>query len=236
MEQIHIEINNRLYSFYRSVYLPVESNMYVFVENDECIIIDTNISNEVLQVLDERGVRKVHLLLTHEHYDHSHGISWLKEHFDVTLYCHTKCSEGLSTKKRSTPRLVALVIAAKDKESGEDNYAKFKDEYTDYCHQADVAFDDEMTASIGNHTIHCIHAPGHSPGSAIYVMDENLVFTGDSMIQSNKVITSFRGGSKDEFFEVTLPLLQSFNDDMIIMPGHGKWFKKKQFNFNIYNV
>ena len=67
-------------------------------------------------------------------------------------------------------------------------------------------------------------------------MDENLVFTGDSMIQSNKVITSFRGGSKDEFFEVTLPLLQSFNDDMIIMPGHGKWFKKKQFNFNIYNV
>ena len=86
MEQIHIETNNRLYSFYRSVYPPVESNMYVFVENDECIIIDTNISNEVLQVLDERGVRKVHLLLTHEHYDHSHGISWLKEHFDVTLY------------------------------------------------------------------------------------------------------------------------------------------------------
>ena len=236
MEQIHIETNNRLYSFYRSVYPPVESNMYVFVENDECIIIDTNISNEILQVLDERGVRKVHLLLTHEHYDHSHGISWLKEHFDVTLYCRTKCSEGLSTKKRSTPRLVALVITAKDKGSGEDNYAKFKNEYTDYCHQADVAFDDEMTTSIGNHTIHCLHAPGHSPGSAIYVMDENLVFTGDSMIQSNKVITSFRGGSKDEFFEVTLPLLQSFNDDMIIMPGHGKWFKKKQFNFNIYNV
>ena len=236
MEQIHIETNNRLYSFYRSVYPPVESNMYVFVENDECIIIDTNISNEVLQVLDERGVRKVHLLLTHEHYDHSHGISWLKEHFDVTLYCQTKCSEGLSTKKRSTPRLVALVIAAKGKDSGEDNYTKFKEEYTDYCHQADIAFADEMTASIGNHTIRCIHAPGHSPGSAIYVMDENLVFTGDSMIQSNKVITSFRGGSKDEFFEVTLPLLKSFHDDMIIMPGHGEWFKKKQFNFNIYNV
>lgn len=236
MEQIQIESSNSTYSFYRSVYPPVESNMYVLVENDECIIIDTNISDEVLNALNEKGVRKVHLFLTHEHYDHSHGISWLKEHFDVTLYCHAKCSEGLSTKKRSTPRLVALVIAAKDKESGEDNYTKFKEGYTDYCHQADVAFDDEIIVSIANHTIHCIHTPGHSPGSAIYVMDENLVFTGDSMIQSNKVITSFRGGSKDEFYEVTLPLLQSLPDHMIIMPGHGDPFKKKQFNFNIYNV
>lgn len=236
MEQIKIETNSRTYSFYRSVYPPVESNMYVLVENDECIIIDTNISDEALNALNESGVRKVHLLLTHEHYDHSHGISWLKEHFDVILYCHTKCSEGLSTKKRSTPRLVAMVIAAKDKESGEDNYTKFKEEYIDYCHQADVAFDDDMLVYIANHTIHCIHTPGHSPGSVVYVLDENLVFTGDSMIQSNKIITSFRGGSKDEFYEVTLPLLQSLPEDMIIMPGHGDPFKKKQFNFNIYNV
>lgn len=236
MEQIQIETNNRMYSFCRSVYPPVESNMYVLLENGECIIIDSNISEEVLKLLDEKGIRKVHLFLTHEHYDHSYGITWLKEHFDVTLYCHAKCSEGLSTKKRSTPRLVALVIAAKDKESGEDNYTKFNEEYTDYCHHADVSFEDEMIVSIATHTIRCIHAPGHSPGSAIYVMDENLMFTGDSMIQSNKVITSFRGGSKDEFYEITLPLLQRFPNDMTIMPGHGKPFKKKQFNFNIYNV
>lgn len=224
------------FSFYRSVYFPVESNMYILTEGNEAIAVDTNICPELFILFKENNIKKVHLLLTHEHYDHSLGISWLKEHFDVTLYCHILCSEGLSTKKRSIPRLVALVVADKDKRDGTNNLKKFKEDFVEYSHTADYSFDKEEIIKIVGHSILCIHTPGHSPGSSIYVLDEKVAFTGDSLIMSNKVITSFRGGSKDEFYNITLPILKGLLDDMTIMPGHGVSFRKKEFNFNIYNV
>lgn len=224
------------YSFYRSTYPPVKSNMYILIEGNEAIVVDTNICAELLTLLKERYVEKVHLLLTHEHYDHSHGIAWLKEHFDTTLYCHRFCSEGLSTKKRGTPRIVALVVAMKDEETGENNLKKFKEDFVEYSHMADYSFDEEETLNIASHTICCIHTPGHSSGSCIYVLDGKILFSGDSLILGNKVITSFRGGNKDEFSQITLPILKSISDDIIIMPGHGDPFKRKGFNFNIYNV
>ncbi len=141
----------------------------------------------------------------------------------------------VNQEKNYPPRLLAFVIAVKDKERGQNNYEKFKRNYTDYIHKADVAFENEDSFAIAGHDIHCIYTPGHSLGNSIYVLDENFVFTGDSLILSNKVITRFKDGDADEFRNNTLPILQSFPSDITIMPGHGEPFKKKDFKFNIYN-
>ncbi len=93
-----LQIEDKAYLIYRCVYPPVKSNMYTLIDGKDSIIIDTDISEELAALLKEKGVERVHLFLTHEHYDHSHGVTWLKENFDVTLYCHELCSEGLSTK------------------------------------------------------------------------------------------------------------------------------------------
>ena len=224
------------YLFYRSIYAPVESNMYVLLDAQEAIIIDSNISPKLLTLFAEKEVHKVHLFLTHEHYDHTVGISWLKENFNVTLYCHQSCSDGLSTKKRSSPRLVALVIADKDKKYGSNDLMDFKKNFVDFSHSAEVSFNEKLTIRIAAHTIQCIHTPGHSPGSGIYILDNRFVFSGDSLLQGNKVITSFRGGCKEDFYQKSLPILQNLPDDIVIMPGHGEPFRKKEFDFTQYNV
>ena len=223
-------------NIYRFIYPPVESNMYAIIDGSNCFIIDSNISDEFISILNNNGIKSAYLFLTHEHYDHSHGISWLKDNFDVTLYCNTLCSEGLSTKVRSIPRLVALVIADKDKKNGTNELKKFKDAYVDYEHKADVPFNDYKECTIGSHNIKCVHTPGHSPGSSIFILDDKFAFTGDSLIQDKKVITSFRGGDAKAFKKITLPILKNLPDDMVIMPGHGEPFLKKEFNFDIYNV
>lgn len=235
LEPLQIEGVQHTYSFHRSVFAPVESNMYVLVEGTEAIVVDSNINEEAIQMLKDKGVRKVHLFLTHEHYDHSHGVVCMKEHFDVTLYCHQNSEGKLNTKKNCSPKLVAFVCSVKDENDGGHRYEDFKKNFIEYELHPDVCFEDGSNFEIAGHSIRIIHTPGHTPGSSFIVMDEELAFTGDTMIEGNKIITTFRGGNKDEL-KNTLPILKALPDDLWIMPGHGDPFKKKQFNFDIYNV
>ena len=235
MVTLHIEGKHHTYSFHRSVFAPVESNMYILFEGEEAIVFDTNISDDVLALLNANNVQKVHVFLTHEHYDHAHGVWWLREHFDTILYCHLECKGNISTKKRSSPRLVAFVISVKDMNDGGNRYDAFKESIVDYAIEADEYFEDGHIFSIGTHTIRCVHTPGHTPGSCLFIMDEELVFSGDSMIEGNKIITGFRGGDKERMINEALPKLKALPDDLWVMPGHGEPFKKKDFNFNIYD-
>ena len=236
MDVLKIDTDNSSYRFYRSVYSPVESNMYVVIEGKEAIVIDSNISEDVLDVIREQGVETVHFLLTHEHYDHSHGVWWWQEKIKTKLYCHKDSRGQLSTRKKSSPRLVAFVLAEKDKNFGTNQYEEFKKNIREYSLEPDVLLEDSQTISIAGHQIIVYHTPGHSPGSCIYVVDDAIVFSGDSMIDGRKIITAFKGGSAEEMQFQTLPKLKSLADDLWVLPGHGEPFKKKEFKFDIYNV
>ena len=236
MDILNIETNKHLYRLYRSVYPPIKSNMYVIIEGKEAIVVDSNISEEILNVMRKHNVRKVHLFLTHEHYDHSHGVLWFQDNFDTILYCHKECKNQLSTKKDSSPRLVAFVISVLDMQEGGKQYDNFKNSVKDYTLDPDVLLNDSQIIYIAGHEISVIHVPGHTSGSCLYKMDDDLIFTGDSLIAGNKIITSFRGGNKKDMINITLPRLKALPDELTIMPGHGEPFKKKDFNFDIYNV
>lgn len=232
MRQIEGKLHT--YSFYRSIFAPVESNMYLLLEGDEAIVFDVNVSDDVLALLKENNVHKVHVFLTHEHYDHSHGVCWLKDNFNTVLYCHKECKGNISTKKRSSPRLVAFVTSVLDMKNGGDTYERFKESVVEYDIEADEYLEDNQIVSIGNHKIRCVHTPGHTPGSCVYVFDDELVFSGDSLIEGKKIITGFRGGDKERMMSEALPKLKSLQDNLVVMPGHGEPFKKKDFDFSIY--
>lgn len=236
MDILRIETNKYTYRIYRSVYAPVKSNMYIIIEGKEAIIVDSNFSEEGINLLKKQGVEKVHIFLTHEHYDHSHGVWWLQENFEAKLYCHKNCKDQLSTKKRSSPRLVAFVIAENDKKSGENQYEEFKKCIRDYSLVPNVLFDDSQSIVVAGHHITVHHVPGHSPGSCLYNLDDAILFSGDSLIDGTKIITAFKGGNIEDMRTQTLPKLRSLSDDLWVLPGHGELFKKQDFNFDIYNV
>lgn len=229
-----LDINT--YTFYRSVYSPVESNMYIMIEGNEAIIVDSNISNDVRQLLITNNINKVHLFLTHEHYDHSYGVCWMKGQFDTVLYCHENSKGLLSTKKNCSPRLVAFVLSTKYMNDGDHRVEIFKNKMIDYELEPDIFFSDGRIFEIANHKMRIIHVPGHTPASCLLVIDEKFVFTGDSLIKDNRIISSFRGGNKEDMLHITLPKLQALPDDFVVLPGHGLPFIKKEFDFSIYNV
>lgn len=230
MDLFSFEIADRNIEVYRSVYAPVKSNMFTILTGNEAVVFDPNEDEDLLVLLREKGIEKVHVLLTHGHYDHISGVMWLKEHTDATVYCQERCAERLMNSKRPLARLVALVLADEDRKDGGTRYQDFKNSYKPFTIVADRTFVNSDSLHIGNLDFEVISTPGHSEGSACYSLCGEMVFTGDTLIQKTPVITTFPGGNKVDYENITLPYLKKMKMDTIVMPGHGDPFILKETN------
>lgn len=215
---------------YRSVYAPVKSNMYTILSGHEAVVLDPNVDEEILRLFQEKDISRVHILLTHGHYDHISGVEWLQEHTRAEVYCQAKCAERIAEKRDTAPRLVALVLAEKDREDGGHRYQDFKDSFKPVSIIADKTFGIEEQLQIGEFKFRVVSTPGHSPGSACYKLFETMVFTGDTLLQNEPTITRFPESNKADYETIALPYLQSLSKDTIIMPGHGDPFLLSETN------
>ena len=80
-------------------------------------------------------------------------------------------------------------------------------------------FTDELTLRVGDHTIQCLHIPGHTaPQTAVYLPEEGVVFTGDNVF--HRVKTFIQEADPWEW----LAALQRIGelDAAVIVPGHGE--------------
>lgn len=196
----------------------------------EAVVFDPCEDGALLELLKEKSIKKVHILLTHEHYDHTSGLKWLKDHFDNILYCHQSTADRLATKRGSLPHLVSFVLAQQDKEDGGHRYKDFKKNYQPYSCSADKTFETKDSYTIGELHFEVTSTPGHSLGSACYILNKKIVFTGDTLLQNDAVITRFPESNKKQFIEIALPYLRSLKKTMIVMPGHGDPFVLSETN------
>ena len=228
MDQFSFRIDDKDILVYRSVFAPVNTNMYVLLTGKEAVVFDPNVNDELLVLLKEKGIEKVHILLTHEHYDHTNGVNWLVEHTGADLYCQKDCAEVIKTLKGNNPALVALVWADMDRKDGGCRYKEFKERIEPYTIKVDKTFDKEDTLVIGEFVFQVTSTPGHCPGAACYKLFNKMVFTGDTLLRDNPVILSFRESVKEDYEKIALPYLKSLAKNTIIMPGHGDPFELKE--------
>lgn len=224
MDQFGYRIGNQDILVYRSVFTPVKSNMFVILTGNEAVIFDPNENEELLTLLKENNIQKVHILLTHEHYDHTSGVCWLQEHTGADLYCQSDCAQVIATERGNNPALIAFVLATEDKQDGGHRYRDFKASFKSYTIKADKVFETEDAFTIGGLSFRVTSTPGHSPGSACYIMNDDMVFTGDTLLQNDPVVLRFAESNKDVYMKNALPYLQSLKKTMIVMPGHGDPF------------
>ncbi|MBQ8172186.1 MAG: MBL fold metallo-hydrolase [Oscillospiraceae bacterium] len=198
------------------------SNMYILTENEEALVIDPHVCTDALSQLEKANVKHVTVLLTHEHYDHTSGLTWLCSIFKSTVICHEQTAVSLKNGKNSRP----LVVAASrmNKYSPEELKAVMRTLPQGYRYNADITFSDEYKLVWNGHNIRMISCAGHSKGSCCIELDDDTVATGDSLILNEPVITRFVGGSEKEYKTITLPYLNSISDATLILPGHGKTF------------
>jgi glyoxylase-like metal-dependent hydrolase (beta-lactamase superfamily II) len=75
---------------------------------------------------------------------------------------------------------------------------------------------------IGDVLVRTLGTPGHTPGSICYfIEDAPVLFTGDTLFPGGPGATHFPGGNFDEIIESLEALFDQFDDETVILPGHG---------------
>ncbi len=77
---------------------------------------------------------------------------------------------------------------------------------------------DGATIALGEHTIECLHAPGHTPGCQCFFVEGNL-FTGDVLFVDAVGRTDLPGGSSEVMFR-SLQRIKELPDAVMVWPGH----------------
>ena len=209
----------------------VDSNMYFIPSGDTGIVMDPNENDELLGVFKQYGTKRVVIALSHEHYDHTTGVIWLQSKIESKLFCHKACAESIATEKGNDPKTLGYILTLRDAvDSGHrrDDYLATAKRYVLH---ADETFDGERDFVVGDVTLRCYPAPGHSPGSALYFFGEQCLFTGDSLIQHTPTIVHLPSSDRKTFKQITKPYLQSLDKNMMVFPGHGDPFRLRDAEF-----
>lgn len=211
--------------FIQSVYEYVNSNMYVLLSGEEAVIIDPHKSQELTDLMVEKNVRKVIILLTHEHHDHTSGIYWYQEHFATTIICQKNGAEWMASKQYLRPMLLSFILSEFDKLNGTYRLDEFEKDFVARQYYVDISYDDEFKFDWQNFLFELYHIPGHSQGSSLILLDGKYAFTGDSLLKDMPIITRFPGSSQSDYEQITLPILRKkLKNNMVLFPGHGNPF------------
>lgn len=197
---------------------PILSNMYVIIIGNQALVIDPCVKKEAADLLQKTGVKKITVILTHEHYDHISGVNWLREQFP----CYVIASEETKAMTPDPEKNMAAFFMALcvNKEEAVIRQAQEIVE-PEYSCQVDFGVKEAYQFEMEALSIQVIKTPGHSIGSICILINEKYVFTGDSLVGGNTVITKLPGGSKRAYEKQTRPFLESLRKDTVVFPGHG---------------
>ena len=201
----------------------LDAKMYVFYESIDhpwIFVVDPQPIPEVITHLKKLSPSCVYLYLTHEHFDHIRGVNMFKELITCTVICHANCADAIVDAHLNLASYSSAFMIGYSDEEIKKMSAQIDFDY--HCY-ADIALLSSSTSiPFGSHLVQITHTPGHSPGSSCLVINEKLLFSGDSLIPNTAVITRLPRGSKKDYQQITLPYLRSLPTDCILFPGHGE--------------
>lgn len=177
----------------------VFTNGFVINHNDTSIVIDA--PAYIHEMLDENDLSPTHLLLTHQHFDHTEDVEELQK-LGVKVLMHSAYDETLIRQKEARANWGLDV-----------NIKPFT---------ADQLLEGETALKIGELDIQIFHIPGHSPDSiAFYIPELKVVFAGDTLMAESMGRTDLPGGSHQQLIEGIKKHLFSLPEDTVLCSGHG---------------
>jgi hydroxyacylglutathione hydrolase len=84
----------------------------------------------------------------------------------------------------------------------------------------DVAVSDGDTIEIGNIRLRVLHTPGHSKDSMCLLLEDQFIFTGDTLFVGSCGRVDLPGSDPKEMYYSLFDRLAKLDEDLIIYPGH----------------
>lgn len=143
-------------------------NFFIVKSKDEIICVDSGCnSKKIIMGLKEVNVEPekiTHLFLTHTDYDHTAGIELFR---NAKIYLAKEEEQMING---TTVRFLGF-------------------RYNNRIEKDYRVLEDGEKVNIGETTVKCILTPGHTPGSMCYLIDDKLLFVGDTInLKKDKVV------------------------------------------------
>ena len=174
----------------------------------ECIIVDPgmpDISHEIEALISEHGLKPVAALITHGHLDHTFSVKPLADGYGISSYIHTEDRDLLLKPQGAHgAEFIQTLDAMKFEEPNEVKNLRHGDEID--------LLDMKITA---------IHAPGHTRGSTMFTINDELLITGDVLFAGAIGRTDLPSGSHEAMQKTLKTRVLPLNDGLRVLPGHG---------------
>ena len=183
----------------------------------ECIIVDPGasdmssissggVSDEINLIVSEEGFKPVAALLTHGHLDHTFSIKALADDYQIPTYIH-------SEDRRFIAEPAGILSPEFASHLGSMQFNE--------PNQVEALRDGAILDFIGLN-IRAIHSPGHTKGSLMFMVNDELLISGDVLFAGSIGRTDLPTGSASEMRKTLMTKILPLSDDVRVLPGHGQ--------------
>lgn len=187
----------------------LQENTYVVSDDTkECAIIDCGAYYEqerdvLVNYINDNGLKPVHLLATHGHFDHNFGIDTIYKTYGLKVEIAEEDGDLVNNLSQQFQDFMRVPL---------------RREYP----QVGRYFDEDEVIRVGNHQLKVLKTPGHSRGGVVfYCEEEHIVFTGDTLFKMSVGRTDFDGGSYQELMHSLQTVLAPMPAETVVYSGHG---------------
>ena len=188
----------------RLVVGPLDVNCYVVWDKETLSAFVVDPGGDAQVIADEvkrRGLNVKYVINTHGHFDHIGANAEIKAITGAAIAIHGLDAPLLQTASVQSS-FFGLNVASQP--------------------EPDIAFEDGETINAGAIEVSIIHTPGHTRGGiSIYIEDEGVLFTGDTLFAGSIGRTDLPGGSYDDLIGSINNSILTLDDEVMVFPGHG---------------
>ena len=164
-----------------------------------------------------------YLINTEHHVDHIFGNYYFKSAEHVIAHEET-CQQFMVVYPEINPYEYAKEAISTDDAKGMHLFPDEKTYFTD-PNKPDIRITGDTSLSVGDHTFHLLHTPGHTPGQlAVHIPEERAAFVSDTLFNQCQ---TWLYASDVELWIQALERLMALDVDIII-PGHGPVCTKQE--------
>lgn len=183
---------------------PFDANNYLLMDKNtkEAVLIDcSEYKQEIIEDIYKLGAKVKYILLTHGHFDHILGVNKMTEALGVDAYIKNAdiiLAENINTmpKLLNLPMAEVLIINGR--------------------------IEDWQEFQLGEHKIKAIPTPGHTEGGMSFLVDNEFLFSGDTLFCQSFGRTDLFGGNIKKLVNSIKNVLFALEDNIIVYPGHGQ--------------
>ena len=164
-----------------------------------------NVSEQLADKLREFDLKPVAVIITHGHLDHTFSVQPICDGYGIPAMIHSDDRELLLHPEQAHGlEFIAQLSGIKWQEPTEVVEIKDKQEFD----------------LVGLH-FKAIHSPGHTKGSTIFTVGEELLISGDVLFAGSIGRTDLPGGSWASMQRTLKEKVLPLPDHLQVLPGHG---------------